>query len=238
VLVEAEGPTNQPLEDLVNNTKWRGVRDGTETPISGSKPDQFGQSIWMTELPRVGSTEVWEFLNLTVDGHPIHVHLIQFQLINRQAIAVDSLGNYTYRPVYDSKFPGGTYPGVKPDGSWGPISYPPNTYIPGYGPPLDYTQPNADAALGGNPGFSPFLVGPVIPPNPSEAGWKDTLKVFPGYVNRFVLRWAPQAVAINAVQPGQNLFSFDPTRGPGYVLHCHILDHEDNEMMRPYLPVS
>ena len=82
-----------------------------------------------------------------------------------------------------------------------------------------------------------FLQGPVIPPNPNEAGWKDTIKVFPGFVNRFVVRWAPQATAVGAVQRGQNLYSFDPTTGPGFVLHCHILDHEDNEMMRPYLPV-
>ena len=32
------------------------------------------------------------------------------------------------------------------------------------------------------------------------------------------------------------LYSFDPTTGPEYLVHCHILDHEDNEMMRPYLP--
>ena len=43
-------------------------------------------------------------------------------------------------------------------------------------------------------------------------------------------------MAVNGVQPGQNLFAFDPTYGPGYVWHCHIIDHEDNEMMRPYIP--
>jgi FtsP/CotA-like multicopper oxidase with cupredoxin domain len=109
--------------------------------------------------------------------------------------------------------------------------------IPGYGPPNNYFNPNADGAMGGNPAFSPVLTGPVIPPNPSEAGWKDTVKVFPRYVNRFIIRWAPQATAVNGVSPGQNLFSFDPTVGPAYMLHCHILDHEDNEMMRPYIPV-
>ena len=56
-------------------------------------------------------------------------------------------------------------------------------------------------------------------------------------MNRFVIRWAPQAIAVNGVGSGQNLFSFDPTVGPAYMLHCHILDHEDNEMMRPYIPV-
>jgi len=50
------------------------------------------------------------------------------------------------------------------------------------------------------------------------------------------VRWAPQSVAVGAVSPGVNRFPFDPTAsGPGYAWHCHILDHEDNEMMRPYL---
>jgi spore coat protein A len=57
-------------------------------------------------------------------------------------------------------------------------------------------------------------------------------------VTRIIARWAPQDVAVNGVTPGQNLFAFDPTYGPGYVWHCHIIDHEDNEMMRPYIPTK
>jgi hypothetical protein len=38
--------------------------------------------------------------------------------------------------------------------------------------------------------------------------------------------------------PGKNTFPFDPTKGPGYVWHCHILDHEDNDMMRPMAIVN
>ena len=84
------------------------------------------------------------------------------------------------------------------------------------------------------------------PPDPNEAGWKDTVRMNPGEVTRIVSRWAPQHVPVGGVAPGQNLFSFDPAAGmgttdssgfpggPGYVWHCHILDHEDNEMMRPY----
>ena len=48
--------------------------------------------------------------------------------------------------------------------------------------------------MGGNPAFGPYLSGPPIPPNPNEAGWKDVVNVFPGYVTRFVIRWAPQTV--------------------------------------------
>ncbi|MBO0880377.1 MAG: multicopper oxidase domain-containing protein, partial [Mycobacterium sp.] len=228
-----------PVEDLVNNTKWNGRRDGgNSAPIPGAVQDQQNQDIWLTETPRVGSTEVWEFLNITVDAHPIHIHLVQFQLLNRQPVAVDpNTGEPTYVAAWAAQFPGGTFNGETADGTWGPITYPKGTIIPGYGPPGDYNTPNADGALGGNPAFSPFLSGQAIPPTPDEGGWKDVAKVYPGYVNRYAIRWAPQATPIGGVQPGQNQYSFDPTRGPGYLLHCHILDHEDNEMMRPYIPV-
>ncbi|HTO96642.1 MAG TPA: multicopper oxidase domain-containing protein [Myxococcales bacterium] len=69
----------------------------------------------------------------------------------------------------------------------------------------------------------------------------------PGFVTRIIVRWAPQDVPRNGVAAGQNKYPFDPTivigdrddfagnpGGPGYTFHCHILDHEDNEMMRPY----
>jgi FtsP/CotA-like multicopper oxidase with cupredoxin domain len=52
------------------------------------------------------------------------------------------------------------------------------------------------------------------------------------------VRWAPQDVAVGDETPGTSQYGFDPTTGPGYVWHCHILDHEDNEMMRPYIPTT
>jgi FtsP/CotA-like multicopper oxidase with cupredoxin domain len=247
VLFEFEDPFGNggntpgtPIEDFINNTKWSGRRDGGgNTPIPGSASDQFGQGLFITELPRVGSTEVWEFLNSTVDAHPIHIHLIQFQLLNRQAVVIDpDTGQPTYLDAWAAAFPGGTFNGESADGTWAPITYPAGTIIPGYGPPSNYFTRNADGALGGNPAFTPFLTGPVLPPNPSEAGWKDVAKLYPGYVNRYVIRWAPQATAVSGVHPGQNQFSFDPTVGPAYMTHCHILDHEDNEMMRPYIPIN
>jgi len=52
----------------------------------------------------------------------------------------------------------------------------------------------------------------------------------PGEVTRVLVKFAPQdAVAV----PGVNAFPFDPTVDPGYVWHCHILEHEENDMMRP-----
>jgi spore coat protein A, manganese oxidase len=231
ILVEVEGPGG-PIEVLVNNSKWNGLREGTFTPIPGSSSDRAGQSIFLTELPRLSSTEEWEIMNLTQDAHPIHIHLIQFQLINRQNADIDN-----YRALYDSQFPGGTFNGLKPDGTWGPIQYPAGVYIPGYGPPGTYTSPNTNGAIGGNPAFDPFLQGSIILPDANEIGWKDTLKMYPGMVTRIVIRFAPISLPVGAPKLGQNPYVFDPTVGPGYVWHCHILDHEDNEMMRPYQPV-
>jgi FtsP/CotA-like multicopper oxidase with cupredoxin domain len=170
---------------------------------------------------------------LITDAHPIHIHLIQFQVLNRQLVDVDS-----YRTAWAARFPGGRYAGQQCDGTFGLTDYAAGQIIPGYGPPDDYDTPNTDGALGGNPAISPFLSGPIQPPDPNEAGWKDTLKINPGMVNRVLVRWAPIETPISGAAPGVNRFSFDPTTGPGYVWHCHILDHEDNEMMRPYIPVK
>jgi FtsP/CotA-like multicopper oxidase with cupredoxin domain len=191
-----------PLEVLVNNSRF---------------------SAASTENPRVGSTEVWEIINLTADAHPIHLHLVQFQLLNRQPFNLTA-----YNKAYDAAFPGGVSP---VDG----MTYGAGVFIPGFGPPLPYDAPNAAGALGGNPDITPYLQGAATLPLPQENGWKDTFVMYPGEVTRVIVRWAPQNLAVGAVAAGQITFSFDPTAGPGYVWHCHIIDHEDNEMMRPYM---
>ena len=192
ILIEVEGDGG-PLEVLVNNTRWQ---DKT------------------SELPQIGSTELWEIVNLTEDAHPMHLHLVQFQLLNRQAIRAEQ-----YLDLYSAAFPGGSF-------------------VPSSGPPRGYNTPNADFAVGGSPAISPFLRGPRILPGAGEDGWKDTIRSFPGEVTRLVVRWAPTDATVRAAKPGVNLYPFDPTLGPGYVWHCHILDHEDNDMMRPYSPIS
>lgn len=218
VLKEVMG-ADGPLEVLVNNTKW----DGTASPGIDAVFPRDGVS----ELPRVGSTELWEIINLTVDAHPMHTHLTQFQILNRQAFDLDgTLGTTGYINAWNAEF--GNGPAPLPDGCV------PGDFCPGYGPPRSYLEPNEDGALGGNPAVSPYLVGLPAPPAPEEAGWKDTAKILPGQVLRLVVRWAPTSAPVCAARPGRNLYSFDPTKGPGYVWHCHIIDHEDNEMMRPY----
>lgn len=204
-----------PLEILVNNSKWMAA---------------------VSETPRVGATEVWEIINLTADAHPIHLHLTQFQLINRQNFQVKK-----YQQAYDAAFPGG---GLDPMTG---LPYPAGVYMPAYGPPLAYNTANADGALGGNPAIGPFLQGPIRLPEPNENGWKDTVIMYPGQVSRIAVRFAPTDLAAGSTTAGTNNYSFDPTAGlgqidafgfpggPGYVWHCHIVDHEDNEMMRPMI---
>ncbi len=79
------------------------------------------------------------------------------------------------------------------------------------------------------PSLDPFLTGTKNSPTESEQGWKDTVVVNSGEAVTIRARWAEQ---------NGNPFPFDATAGPGYVWHCHILEHEDNEMMRPYIVVS
>ncbi|CAO2174444.1 unnamed protein product [Urochloa humidicola] len=66
-----------------------------------------------------------------------------------------------------------------------------------------------------------------------ERGWKNVFKVRPSAVTRILVRFKPLEADDAASPEEESRFPFDVTTGPGYVYHCHILDHEDNEMMRP-----
>lgn len=138
-----------------------------------------------TEYPTLGTTEMWEVVNMTGDAHPIHLHLVQFQLLNRQKI---NLKRYEH-----------AFMTANPE-------MPAETYVP---VPVE-----------------PYLKGKPQPADANERGWKDTFRMNPGEVTRVLIRFAPQDES-----PG---FAFDATAEPGYVWHCHILEHEENDMMRPY----
>ena len=207
-----------PHEVFVNNTSYDGLMSANIEPLFPADG--------ISELPRVGSTELWEIINLTMDAHPMHTHLVQFQILDRQAYSDDPVTGYP--AAWEAAF--GTA-GMAPL----PAGCVAGQFCPGYGPPLAYNVPNGDGALGGNPALSPYLIpGSTRAPDPWESGWKDTAKALPGEVLRLLVRFAPTSTPVRAARPGRNLFSFDPTQGPGYVWHCHIIDHEDNEMMRPY----
>jgi len=198
-----------PASVLVNNAYFDGA-----LAIPGT-PNTFGGP---TEIPVEGTTEIFQIINISADAHPIHIHLLQWQLVSRQAI--DDVG---YMAAYQAAWAGSG------------LDFPAGMGYPGgAGSPFPYNIPNADGAIGGNPPVSGFLVGSPIAARPEEQGWKDNVIVMPGEVTTFITRVAPTDRPINAT-PEQLLFPFDPSEGPGYVWHCHIVDHEDMSMMRPLL---
>jgi spore coat protein A len=222
-LNEIMGPAG-PQEILVNNTKWSGKRPDGSTINGAVLQDAAGN--WITEFPNEGDTEVWDIINTTADTHPIHTHLTQFQIISRQDFDLKG-----YLAVYGAAFPGGS--GIDMVTGMNMI-YPAGVYIPGFGPPMNYTALQTSAVngaqfIGGNPDVTPFLnvKKGALPPAANEMGWKDTIQVPPGQVTRIVVKFTP----INSTMA--SYYPFDPS-GADYVWHCHIIDHEDNEMMRPY----
>ncbi len=170
---------NGPLTFLLNGQMWDGE---------------------ISELPVVGTTEDWVLVDITrIAAHPIHIHLIQFQIISRQAI---NGSQYATDWLTLQRQALGNSSAVPP---W------PDNYVPKELP------------------VEPYLIDTPTPVSPNEEGWKDTVRVDGFTVVKIRVRFAQQ---------DGSPFSFDATQGPGYVWHCHILDHEDNEMMRPYKVVS
>ena len=137
------------------------VHDGPSEAMLGNLVDGVAiHKMWsdpVTENPAVGDTEIWELYNTTADAHPMHIHEIVFEIVNREGLVLD----------------------------------------PGTGEPVQPIQ----------------LDGNVTLPMPWEAGFKDTAIAYPGQVTRMKVKFD---------KPGQ------------FVWHCHIVEHEDNEMMRPY----
>ena len=146
--------------------------------------------IWaaaISETPDLGATEEWVIVNPTMDAHPIHLHLVQFQLVNRQTLNAST--------AYQEDWIG----------------------LNGQ-PPFNHPTNNV-------PSLQPYVYTTLTGPMPQEQAWKDTIVVNPTEVTTIRVRFAPQ---------DGSTFPFDATSGPGYVWHCHLLEHEDNEMMRPY----
>jgi FtsP/CotA-like multicopper oxidase with cupredoxin domain len=186
--------TLNTIPTLVQNAATRTLTLNELMGMGGPLAMFLDGKMWdaaVTEMPVVGTTEVWEIINLTADTHPIHLHLVQFQMLSRQSFQVSK-------------------------------------YLKAY----NVLNPVIPAATTVNPPIAKYLTGQPILPDPNERGWKDTFRMNPGEVTRVIVRFAPVGSA--AVTP----YPFDATAEPGYVWHCHILSHEDNEMMRPYKLVN
>ncbi len=130
--------------------------------LKQSGTDGCGRQMWeinelgwddITEYPELGSVEIWRFVNDSGVSHPMHMHLVQFQVLNRDTFTKDA---------------------------------------------------NGQIVPGGNP----------QPPPAEEDGWKDTVMVGPNEMTRVIAR-------------------FEGFKGR-YPYHCHILEHEDHEMMRQF----
>ncbi len=80
-LNEYEDPNTHGMLMLLNATRWH--QPGTERPL-------------------LDSVEIWSFVNLTEDAHPIHLHLVRFQILDRQAFDADE-----YLASGTMKFTGG-----------------------------------------------------------------------------------------------------------------------------------
>ncbi len=136
-LNEFKDPAGNPSVMLLNRTPWH-------MPV--------------TETVKLGSIEIWSFVNLTDDTHPIHLHHVRFQVLDRRSFDRDIylLQNATLR----------------------------------------------------------FTSAPTAP-NLNEHGWKDVVQCPPNMVTRIHI-------------------SFDGYPGR-YLWHCHVQEHEANDMMRPYV---
>jgi spore coat protein A len=129
-----------------------------------------------TETPTVGTVEDWVYINLTGDTHPMHSHLVTFQVVGRTPFDADA-----YQAAYGG--PNGVPGGIDP---------------------------------------SDFVTGSMQPPDPTERGFKDTVKANPGQLTTIRAKFElPMGVM----------------ERQSYVYHCHILEHEDNDMMRPFTVV-
>jgi spore coat protein A len=179
-----------PAPSRIRNVSLVEIPDAaTGEPVMGLLNNVFWDSPQI-ETPTINTLEQWNIINTTGDTHPIHIHLIQFRLLGRQAFDVPGYTAAVY-PILDVSTMG--------TGPW-PV-------------------PSAEA----------FAKGNLLSPPANEAGWKDTIQSNPGEITRVLVPFGPQIPGIPAGGVPFGL-SF---RG-GYVWHCHILDHEDNEMMQNY----
>ena len=168
------------------------------------------------EAPGLNTVEEWDIVNTTGDAHPIHLHLTQFRLLNRQAITVDPITGETHYLTDTLNCSG--------------VNASPSACVADPGLP-------APAGAGTGPWPAPsaerYLDGAATGPAANEAGWKDTIVAMPGTVTRIIVPFGGTAAGIPAPFVGDTKKATTQRFVGQYVFHCHILEHEDNDMMSP-----
>lgn len=203
-----------PAGTIVRQVYLNERADGVTLAPMGMQLNGVPFEYKVTETPKKGTREVWQFVNLTVDAHPMHPHLVSHQIVSRQNFNVGAYkallcGSTTCQP---GTAPGGemqVVPDVTPLLSGGPVLV---TAASIEGGRKDATQ------------VPPGMVTTIVAewaPRWSDVGTPNA----PGTAGCFGLGCTAPYV-----------FE-DVTSGP-YVWHCHINSHEDSEMMRTSLVVK
>ena len=86
-------------------------------------------------------------------------------------------------------------------------------------------------------GGAPKFTGPAIAPDPNELGWKETVRMNPGQVTRVLMKFTLPAVPFTVPASPRLRDDYGIAGGAEYVWHCHILEHEEHDMMRPLVVV-
>jgi spore coat protein A, manganese oxidase len=189
MLNEIADPTlDEPVHGHINNQFY--------SDSTGTKPRTTE-----IEQPKLNTVEEWDIVNTTGDAHPIHLHLTQFRILNRQQFDEPS---YTAAVNTRLAAPGLPNPSVSGQGPW---------------PALSANQ---------------YLLGKPTAPTANEQGWKDTVIAPPGQVTRILVPFGGTAAGIAAPFTGDAKNATVQRFAGTYVFHCHILEHEDNDMMQPY----
>jgi spore coat protein A len=159
---------------------------GTNQPVNNDPKNPVYGRAYMdapTEVVKAGTMEIWEIANLTMDTHPIHFHLVNVQLLSRQAFSNDSVSR------------------------------------------------GRNMRIAGMPMSS--YVSPPVAPDDNELGWKETVRMNPGQVTRVLMRFDLPVVPFTVPLSGTT-----GVIGHEYVWHCHILEHEEHDMMRPLIVIG
>ena len=161
--------TAEPATDYAGNPiMWPTTPAYANAGLVGQMEGAIAWHSPTTENPALGDTEIWEVYNATGDAHPVHLHLVNFEVIGRQEFTADVVP----QPI------------VQHNGAIG------------NGFRLD------NIALGAPVANVPEYV---------ENAPKDMVTALPEQATR---------IKVTFDKPGR------------YVWHCHILSHEDHEMMR------